>query len=244
MWNRQDLKMRGKMAFKRNYGAAVAVALLMGIISLIFGGGNVTERFQYNGEGDYVSNGAGSSIVIAPGAVLITGIATAFVIIMTLVGTLLRILAENVLIVGGSRFFILNQTGRPGIGTMIDPFKSGYFGNIVLTMFLRDLYILLWSLLLIVPGIIKSYEYKMVPYILAENPGMDRKEAFLISKQMMNGQKWEAFVLDLSFLGWNILSAFTCGILSLLYVQPYYEATIAEMYTFNKGMAYQKGFIR
>ncbi len=84
----------------------------------------------------------------------------------------------------------------------------------------------------------------MVPYILAENPGMDRKEAFLISKQMMEGQKWEAFVLDLSFIGWNILSVFTCGILSVLYVEPYYQATIAEMYSFNKMRAYQQGFIR
>ena len=73
---------------------------------------------------------------------------------------------------------------------------------------------------------------------------MDRKEAFLISKQMMEGQKWEAFVLDLSFIGWNILSVFTCGILSVLYVEPYYQATIAEMYSFNKMRAYQQGFIR
>ena len=165
-------------------------------------------------------------------------------LVMALVGMLLQYLVENVLIVGGSRFFVLNQTERPGVGTMLDPFRSGHYGNVVLTMFLRDLYVFLWSLLLVVPGIVKSYEYKMVPYILAENPGMDRKEAFLISKQMMEGQKWEAFVLDLSFIGWNILSVFTCGILSVLYVEPYYQATIAEMYSFNKMRAYQQGFIR
>ena len=247
MWNRQELKMRGKMAFKRNYGAAVAVALLMGIISLIFGGGNVTERLQYSDTVEY--SGSASQNVIedflsSPKGMLFAGIATSIVLVMALVGMVLQYLVENVLIVGGSRFFVLNQTERPGVGTMLDPFRSGHYGNVVLTMFLRDLYVFLWSLLLVVPGIVKSYEYKMVPYILAENPGMDRKEAFLISKQMMEGQKWEAFVLDLSFIGWNILSVFTCGILSVLYVEPYYQATIAEMYSFNKMRANQQGFIR
>ena len=85
---------------------------------------------------------------------------------------------------------------------ILDGFRSGHYGNIVLTMFLRDLYIVLWTLLFIVPGIVKSYEYMMVPYILAENPGMDQKEVFQISREMMNGQKWNAFVLDLSFIGW------------------------------------------
>ena len=235
------------MAFKRNYGAAVAVALLMGIISLIFGGVNVTERLQYSDTVEY--SGSASQNVIedflsSPKGMLFAGIATSIVLVMALVGMLLQYLVENVLIVGGSRFFVLNQTERPGVGTMLDPFRSGHYGNVVLTMFLRDLYVFLWSLLLVVPGIVKSYEYKMVPYILAENPGMDRKEAFLISKQMMEGQKWEAFVLDLSFIGWNILSVFTCGILSVLYVEPYYQATIAEMYSFNKMRAYQQGFIR
>ena len=235
------------MAFKRNYGAAVAVALLMGIISRIFGGGNVTERLQYSDTVEY--SGSASQNVIedflsSPKGMLFAGIATSIVLVMALVGMVLQYLVENVLIVGGSRFFVLNQTERPGVGTMLDPFRSGHYGNVVLTMFLRDLYVFLWSLLLVVPGIVKSYEYKMVPYILAENPGMDRKEAFLISKQMMEGQKWEAFVLDLSFIGWNILSVFTCGILSVLYVEPYYQATIAEMYSFNKMRAYQQGFIR
>lgn len=92
---------------------------------------------------------------------------------------------------GGYRFFILNQTAQPGIGTLLDGFRSGHYVNIVLTMFLRDLFTTLWSLLLVVPGIVKHYEYLMVPYIIAENPAMDYKEAFQISKQMMDGEKWK-----------------------------------------------------
>ena len=61
----------------------------------------------------------------------------------------------------------------------------------------------------------ESYEYKMIPYILAENPRISRKRAFEISKNMMDGEKWNAFVLDLSFIGWNLLSTITFGIVGV-----------------------------
>ena len=70
----------------------------------------------------------------------------------------------------------------------------------------------------------------MIPYILAENPTIDRKEAFALSKQMMMGNKWKTFILDLSFFGWNLLSVLTFGLLSVFYVNPYNSATIAELY--------------
>ena len=66
----------------------------------------------------------------------------------------------------------------------------------------------------IVPGIVKYYEYLMVPYILAENPNMNQKEVFQISKRMMMGQKWNTFVLDCSFIGWRILEGITLGIVN------------------------------
>ncbi len=93
--------------------------------------------------------------------------------------------------------------------------------NVVLVMFLKNLFTSLWTLLFVIPGIVKHYEYLMIPYILAENPGMDRKEAFQISKRMMDGQKMETFILDLSFIGWILLSAITCGIVGIFYVNPY-----------------------
>ena len=99
-------------------------------------------------------------------------------------------------------------------------------------------------LLFIIPGIVKSYEYMMIPYLLAEHPEMTRQEAFAESKQMMDGEKMEAFIMDLSFLGWYLLSAVTCGLLAIFYVNPYVQASFAEMYTFNKQKAYQDGYIR
>ena len=70
----------------------------------------------------------------------------------------------------------------------------------------------------------------MVPYLLADDPNMTRQDAFRLSKELMYGQKWNTFVLDLSFIPWNILSTITFGLVGLFYVSPYQDATYAELY--------------
>ncbi|MBS4936084.1 MAG: DUF975 family protein [Coprococcus comes] len=234
MWNRAELKMRGNMAFKKNYVSAVVVALLMGIFGTVSGESSA-RRVSENSD---IYSGNLFNVGMITG--LLAGIATVVILIVLVA----KVFVGNLLKMGGYRFFILNQTAQPGIGTLLDGFRSGHYVNIVLTMFLRDLFTTLWSLLLVVPGIVKHYEYLMVPYIIAENPAMDYKEAFQISKQMMDGEKMEAFIMDLSFLGWYLLSAVTCGLLAIFYVNPYVQASFAEMYTFNKQKAYQDGYIR
>lgn len=234
MWNRAELKMRGNMAFKKNYVSAVVVALLMGIFGTVSGESSA-RRVSENSD---IYSGNLFNVGMITG--LLAGIATVVILIVLVA----KVFVGNLLKMGGYRFFILNQTAQPGIGTLLDGFRSGHYVNIVLTMFLRDLFTALWSLLLVVPGIVKHYEYLMVPYIIAENPAMDYKEAFQISKQMMDGEKMEAFIMDLSFLGWYLLSAVTCGLFAIFYVNPYVQASFAEMYTFNKQKAYQEGYIR
>lgn len=222
------------MAFKKNYVSAVVVALLMGIFGTVSGESSA-RRVSENSD---IYSGNLFNVGMITG--LLAGIATVVILIILVA----KVFVGNLLKMGGYRFFILNQTAQPGIGTLLDGFRSGHYVNIVLTMFLRDLFTTLWSLLLVVPGIVKHYEYLMVPYIIAENPAMDYKEAFQISKQMMDGEKMEAFIMDLSFLGWYLLSAVTCGLLAIFYVNPYVQASFAEMYTFNKQKAYQEGYIR
>lgn len=95
--------------------------------------------------------------------------------------------------------------------------------------FLTGLYTLLWSLLFIIPGIIKMYSYAMTPYILAEHPGMTATESITQSKQMMEGNKWRLFCLEFSFIGWAILTALTLGIGSLWLV-PYMQTAYASFY--------------
>ncbi len=151
-----------------------------------------------------------------------------FLIIMSVV-ILLDVFICNPIEVGCKRFYVRNLNESAQVGNVGFAFDNHY-KNITKTMFFRDLYTILWTLLFIIPGIVKSYEYQMIPYLLAENPQMSREQAFAESKRMMSGQKWRAFVLDLSFIGWNILSAITLGILGIFYVQPYMDATHAALY--------------
>ena len=95
--------------------------------------------------------------------------------------------------------------------------------------FFTGLFTFLWSLLLIIPGIIKGLGYSMAMYILAENPDMPALEALKKSQEMMDGHKMELFVLYLSFIGWFLLTAVTCGIASL-YVTPFVNATMVNFY--------------
>ena len=103
------------------------------------------------------------------------------------------------------------------------------FGKALLLNILASVFICLWSILLVVPGIIKALSYSMSFYILAENPDMDAMEALEESKKIMEGHKWEFFVLLLSFILWDILGCITWG-LAYIYVAPYKNATIADYY--------------
>lgn len=150
-------------------------------------------------------------------------------IFSTLISLIVSVFVMAPIRVGCRRWYLLNRTTKPNIEVVAFGFKNGYL-NIVKTKFLMKLFISLWTLLFIVPGIVKSYEYRMIPYLLAENPNMNLREAFARSKKMMEGYKWEAFVLDLSFWGWLFLSVFTAGILNIFYVSPYIELTNTELY--------------
>lgn len=145
------------------------------------------------------------------------------------------ILIADPLIVGGKKYFLKAREGsNTKVGIIGEVFQKDHWFNVAIIMFLRNIYNALWYLT-IIGGVIKTYEYRMIPYILAENPKIERKEAFQLSKQMMKGNKWKTFILDMSFFGWNFLSVLTFGLLSILYVNPYNAATIAELYVTLKN---------
>lgn len=95
--------------------------------------------------------------------------------------------------------------------------------------FLRDIYTMLWTLLLFIPGIIAQYNYAMTSYILAEHPELSANEAISLSKRMMRGNRWRLFCLEFSFIGWAVLTIFTLGIGSLWLI-PYVQAAFAHFY--------------
>ena len=205
-WDRAGLKNYAKGAMKQNYGNCVLAAFL---ISLILGLDAAIVRQL----GEYGFDLPGSVEVSVSG-----------------ISLLLAIFLGNVFLVGSCRFFVENRNYQAPVSKVLFGFQNGNYGNVVWIMFLKDLKISLWTLLLFVPGIIKSYEYRMRPYILAEQPDLPAQDAFAISRDMMMGQKMEAFILDVSFIGWWIASAFTCGLAGIFWTLPYVHAANAELY--------------
>ena len=221
MWNRQQVKEQAKQIMKRNYWKMFVVTLIASILT----GEKTTiiERVQ-----DFTSNNLSydsQPIVYSSNFELIF---YSFISVASILGILYTIFIGNVIVVGKNGYFIKNHDENPELGEIFKGFKANYL-NVVKIMFLMDLKTLLWLLLLIVPGVIKAYEYSMIPYLLAENPNLSADEAFSLSKQMTTRQKMDLFVLDLSFLGWIILGLICCGI-GILFVLPYPEATRAEVY--------------
>ena len=107
--------------------------------------------------------------------------------------------------------------------------KFDWFGTGFAQHFLRGLYTTLWSLLFIIPGIIKGYAYAMTPFILAEHPELSASRAIALSQQMMDGHKADLFILELSFIGWDILAMFTLN-LGNIALNPYKNAAHAAFY--------------
>lgn len=252
MFNRAELKERAKKILKRNYGWALLVSF---ILSFVIGGGGTSsinlnanndtdsfydydyyydEDFGISLENDSILedipleirtwlNNLPFDVVDVIKGILVVGI------IIIIISILVGIFVFTPLEVGCRRWFVKNRTANPDFSELAHVFSNGYL-NTVKIMFLKNLYIFGWTLLFIIPGIIKSYEYMMVPYLLAENPKMSSSEAFARSKSMMNGNKWNAFVLSLSFFGWELLSIFTCGIVGIFWVNPYRYCTDTELY--------------
>ena len=224
MWTRQLLKENAKVAFKRNYWACVAASLIVGLLAGSGSSSVAEDSSEINIKLDYLPDGFWF-----------------LVIAVILVAILFSILVSSVVEVGGCRYFLENREHKTSVSQVFWGFREGRFGNIVWTIFMRNVYIILWGLLFVIPGVIKGYSYKLVPYILAENPDVEQERAFKISKHAMNGRKWDAFVLDLSFIGWHLLNTVTFGIVGIFYVNPYINTTQAEFYAAIKAEAIQKG---
>ena len=163
---------------------------------------------------------------------LVAAILTFFLLVVLTVlldATGIGIIFSGVVAFGYAIFYLeLVKTKKAKIGA----FFSGIFKNFFkkwVAEFLMGLYICLWSLLFIIPGIVKYYAYAMTPYIMAEKPNLSINEAITKSREMMKGHKWQLFWLDVSFTGWMLLSIVTLGI-ALVFVWPYYSAARAEFY--------------
>ena len=224
MWDRKVLKEKGKAAYRANRVTCIFAAFLL---SLVAGGASVpssTSGWKQTTEDLNIPPDMLKIIIAAVGGAVI-------------VGFLLSVFLFAPVEVGLKHFFRQNATdsrtglGRDNIGLAF----TGNYTNVVAAMFTTALFTFLWTLCFIVPGIIKAYSWRMVPYLIAENPEISGTEARERSAEMMNGSKWASFVLDLSFLGWILLGILTLGILNLVFTSPYKDATDAELFRWLNG---------
>lgn len=251
MWTRAELKERAKQVLRKYYWIAFLVTLVGGIL----GGGsgqmpNFTYSFNRNyGNGGYggFSNAIGridwgdpNSIAVLVG--ILTGVAafSAIFLIVFAIGFAWQIFLGGPIEAGMSRYFLEARQGRSEFVNLFYSFRNGRYLSTVKALAWRLLFTILWTLLFIIPGIIKGYAYSMVPYIMADNPNMDYKRALKLSMAMTDGQKWEIFVLDLSFIGWYLLGLLACCI-GVIFVEPYYYATRAELYVSLRQKALDQG---
>lgn len=137
--------------------------------------------------------------------------------------------------IGMTRYFLHNHFEAAPFETLFSGFQQNYI-NGVGAMFVTGLFIWLWSLLLIVPGIIKAIQYSFVPFILADNPNIPSSRAREISRMLTDGEKWNIFVFILSFFGWFLLCILTLGI-GFLFLTPYYYSSFTELYIFVRDRA-------
>jgi uncharacterized membrane protein len=147
------------------------------------------------------------------------------------------------LLVGYSYFAIRMYKGEePDIGSIFNKAFDDYWRNVGGVLWM-ELFIALWSLLFVIPGIIKGLSYFMTPYILADSKNVRATDALKLSMRMTQGYKGEIFVMCLSFFGWALLSGITCGLLQFLYTGPYMGLSFAGLYHELRQNAIQRGVV-
>lgn len=223
MWSRSDIKARGKASFKANYFNCVVVSLLL---TMIIGSGytvvNNSALTNMEEQLNSMNMDQTQAMILLMGALSAVGTVAA-------IFKIIDILILNPLEVGCQYFFLQNTREPVSIGAIGRAFSPGWINNVV-ALLLRDIFLAFWFFLFIIPGFVKRYSYRMVPFIIAEYPQMSATEAITRSRQLMDGHKWNTFVMDLSFLGWDFLTAITFGIAGIFWTQPYKFNAYAQLY--------------
>lgn len=238
MWSREELKVRAKAVLSTNYWKAFLISLVILVAS--GGGGGGSGGGRGGSSNNYGKTGSNLSSIVNDNLLIfiVALIAVSFIVI--LIAAAIRIFLGFPLEVGGRKYFIKSAQYENNKKCFSFAFRAENYKGIVLTMLLKAVQNFLWFLLLIIPGIIKYYAYKMVPYILADNPNIGYKRAIELSKKMTDGQKFSIFVLDLSFIGWFLLGLLAL-VVGTLFVLPYKNATEAELYLVLRKNAIASG---
>lgn len=228
MRSSSDLRFIARRALTGRWGVAIGSSIVASLLGGIYSA-NININFNYsdnetagNSVFSWFSNLTGSQMVFL-------GAAGAFLLNMALVFSIARLFIGSIVGIGYARFNLdlVDNVTEARFATLFSYMR--FWKVAIITRIVRTLYIVLWTLLFIIPGIIASYNYALTDYILAENPELTTKEALELSKKMMYGHRFRLFCLEFSFIGWAFLCVLSLGI-GLIWLLPYTEAAKAAFY--------------
>lgn len=238
----EDFRRIARSALSGRWAIAVLTGFLASLVGAVSSG---SPQFNFNFESSNTDAGMNLGEQLAfnvePGlaeglAAFLIGIGS-FVLILGLAIAVVMFILGSVASIGYSKFNLdlVDRQKEPEVGTLFAFF--GHWKTAVVSGLLRFLYVFLWSLLFIIPGIVAGYSYYMTPYILAEHPELTASEAIEQSKALMYGNRFRLFCLEFSFIGWDLLCVLSLGI-GYLWLTPYKQAAIAAFYRDISGTAY------
>lgn len=231
----RDFRDQARDALSGNWGSAVLTTLIASVlgadITMSIGSGTSGITSSVNntlnkGSGDASYNSLLASVPITT-LTYIVGAIMAVATLVVIIGIVQYVIGSFVSL-GLIQYNLDLIDGRDAeLGQIFS--KAPMFGKAFWLRLRINIFTFLWTLLLIIPGLIKSYAYSMAGFILTENPEMTAKEAMEVSQKMMQGNKWRLFCLNISFIGWYMLGVLSLGI-GMLWVKPYHNAAVAAFY--------------
>lgn len=228
-----DIRLKARTALSGKYWLALLVTFLASIFGATYGSFDVDlDALQeiFNMEMGHFD----ASIISVITAIFIAILSASLII------SLVRLILCGTIELGLSQFLLNLYDGKEC--TVKDLFsKFNEFGRGFLQALLRGIYALLWMLLFIIPGIVKSYSYAMTPFIMAEDPDIKPNDAITLSRELMDGHKLDLFLLNLSFIGWHLLCLLTLGI-GEIFLAPYINTAHAAFYREIRPARKDSGF--
>ena len=215
-----DYRRIARNRLQENWPLSIGVAALACILGGLITGSSFIPQFSFRIDGQDITSIQDLLNLLSTNSRSVFGLGSALGLAQFIIGGTIEL---------GFAKYLLKQHDRANF-ELQDLFSQfGRFGQGFAQKFLRGLYVALWSLLFVIPGIVKGYAYAMTPFIMAENPDMSASEAIAVSIELMDGHKSELFTLDLTFLGWSLLAALTLNIGNLA-LNPYKNAARAAFY--------------
>lgn len=229
-----DFRSIARNVLKGKWTLAVIAGMIASLLGAVSSGGT-KFNFEFTDQGaNFSLNVAGQQIYNSGAAmdeqflgILVGGAIVGMLAVLAL--AIAFFFVGSVVELGYARFNLdlLDRKEDTQIGTLFNYFS--HWSTALASRFLRFIYVFLWSLLLVIPGIIAGLSYAMTGYILAENPKLSASEAISCSKQIMRGNRFRLFCLEFSFIGWDLLCMLTFGI-GYLWLTPYKQAATAAFY--------------